>query len=294
MPRRPWQELPSAVRAEVENRAGSIVQVTAVETGMTSDVAVVLETAGGRVFCKGAAAENPMRWMHRNEARLNAHLPASVPRLLWQVDRDGWLLLGFEHVAGRHPDLAPGSSDLTEVAATLNAMATVLTPSPQVAVQPATARWADYVPAEMVDGDTLVHTDVSPYNFLVHDLGVALVDWSMPCRGAAWIDTALMVVRLVRAGHSAGQAEAWAESVPVWSTAWPEAVDAFAAGIAQLSRIRREERPCAAHLGPLADAAARWNRHRSTRHQSNRIRSSDRQVSAGERGAGVVGACPIG
>jgi hypothetical protein len=49
----------------------------------------------------------------------------------------------------------------------------------------------------MVDGNTLIHTDVTPYNFLLHDGGVTLVDWSMPCGGAAWIDTALMVIRLV-------------------------------------------------------------------------------------------------
>lgn len=85
----------------------------------------------------------------------------------------------------------------------------------------------------MVDGNTLIHTDVAPHNFLLHDGGVTLVDWAMPCRGAAWIDTALLVIRLVRAGHSPDQAEAWASSIPMWSAARREAVDAFAAGIAQ-------------------------------------------------------------
>jgi hypothetical protein len=89
------------------------------------------------------------------------------------------------------------------------------------------------------------------------------VDWSMPCRGAAWIDTALMVIRLIRAGHSPAQAEAWAARTPAWSAARHEAVDAFAAGIATLSREREQQRPSAEHLGPLTDAAARWSRHRS-------------------------------
>ena len=263
MPRYPWHELPPAVRAEVENRTGPIVQVTPVETGVISDVAVILGTSTGRVFCKGVAADNPMGWMHRNEARINAHLPPPMPKLLWQVEHHGWLLLGFEYVAGRHPDLAPGSSDLPAVAAALSAMATKLTPCPAARVQPATARWAGHIPAEMVDGNTLIHTDVTPYNFLLHDGGVTLVDWSMPCRGAAWIDTALMVIRLVRAGHSPEQAEAWAGRIPVWSAARRGAVDAFATGIATLSREREQQRRSASHLGPLADAAACWSRHRS-------------------------------
>ncbi|WP_433374021.1 phosphotransferase [Actinoplanes sp. CA-142083] len=234
-----------------------------VETGVISDVVAVLETDAGRIFCKGAAAGNPMAWMHRNEARINASLPPQMPRLLWQVEREGWLLLGFEYVPGRHPDLGPDSPDLPAMAGALGAMATTLTPCPADKVQSAAARWSGYVPPEVVDGNTLIHTDVTRYNFLIYEGVVTIVDWSMPCRGAAWIDTALMVIRLVRAGHGPEQAEAWAGQIPVWSTASPEAVSAFAAGITELSRERAQQRPSATHLGPLADAAARWNRHRT-------------------------------
>lgn len=265
MPRRPWHDLPPAVRAEVESHTGPILRATSVETGLISDVAAVLETSNGRFFCKGAAADNPMGWMHRNEARINPHLPHQMPRLHWQVDADGWILLGFEYVPGRHPDLSPGSPDVPAVAATLTAMATALTPCPEVKVQAATARWADRIPPEAVDGNTLAHTDVTPYNFLIHGGGMTVVDWSMPCRGAAWIDTALMVVRLIRGGHSPEQAEVWAGQIPAWSAARPEAVDAFAAGIAALSRERQQQQPSATHLGPLADAAADWARHRHAR-----------------------------
>jgi hypothetical protein len=114
----------------------------------------------------------------------------------------------------------------------------------------------------VVDGQTLVHTDVTPHNFRIHRGGVTVVDWSMPCRRAAWIDTALMVVRLIRAGHCPEQSEAWAGQIPVWSTARPEAVDAFAVGVAALSRDRQQQRPSPTHLGPLAEAAACWSRYR--------------------------------
>ncbi len=84
----------------------------------------------------------------------------------------------------------------------------------------------------------------------------------MPCRGAAWIDTALMVIRLIRAGHTAEQAEVWAARIPAWEGARREAVDAFADIVAVLKRERQHQRPWATHLGPLADAAARWAHHR--------------------------------
>ena len=130
-------------------------------------------------------------------------------------------------------------------------------------VQAATVRWAGHVVPEAVDGQTLVHTDVTPHNFMIHASGVAVVDWSMPCRGPAWIDTALMMVRLIRAGHSPAQAEAWASQISVWSAARPEAVDAFAAGVAALSRDRQQQRPSATHVGPLADAADSWSNYRN-------------------------------
>lgn len=265
MPRRHWHELPPTVRAAVEHHTGRIWQASPVETGSISDVAAVLDTGDGRYFCKGAAADNPMGWMHRNEARINPHLPPPMPRLRWQVDQDGWLLLGFEHIDGRHPDLAPGSTDLPAVAAALTATVAALTPCPPIRVQPATVRWAGRIAPDLVDGDTLVHTDVSPYNFLVHSSGVTMVDWSMPCRGAGWIDAALLVIRLIRAGHSPGQAEAWAAQMPEWAAARPAAIDAFASAVAVLNRERRDQRPSATHLGPLADAAACWTHHRSHR-----------------------------
>ncbi|MCU7722259.1 hypothetical protein ODJ79_00870 [Actinoplanes sp. KI2] len=263
MPRRHWHELPTSVLAEVKARVGPVLRVTSIEAGSVSDVAVVLETSQNRYFCKGVSPDNPKGWMHRNEALINPCLPTRVPRLRWRVDTYGWLVLGFDYVPGRHPDLAPGSPDLPALASALMTMAAALTPCPAKDVQRATVRWAGRIAPGAIDGDTLVHTDVTPHNFLVNDAGITVVDWSMPCRGAAWIDTALMVIRLIRAGHAPEQAEAWASQIPVWADARPEAVDAFAAGVAALNRERQHQRPSAGHLGPLADAAAAWTRYRA-------------------------------
>ncbi|MFI5933059.1 hypothetical protein [Actinoplanes sp. NPDC051494] len=51
---------------------------------------------------------------------------------------------------------------------------------------------------------------VTTKNFLIDQQNITVVDWSMPCRGTSWIDPALMVVRLIRAGHATEQAERWA------------------------------------------------------------------------------------
>jgi hypothetical protein len=84
----------------------------------------------------------------------------------------------------------------------------------------------------------------------------------MPCRGAVWLDTARMLVRLIRAGHTPAQAESWASRLPAWRSATPEAVDAFAAALAKLSRRLRDNRTDAPHLAELATASDSWLQHR--------------------------------
>ncbi|MEV6705006.1 phosphotransferase [Micromonospora wenchangensis] len=225
-----------------------------------SSLAATLDTDGGRIFCKAIQTSNPLARMHHAEARVNPWLPDIAPRLRWKIEESDWLALGFDHVPGRHADLTPGSTDLPVIADTLTALTQGLTPCPPVRVQAATKRWEGRIAPELVDGETLLHTDVTPFNFLV-DTRVHVVDWSMPCRGAAWIDTALMIVRLVRAGHSPADSEEWADQIPAWKQAAPDAVDAFAAALADLWEQRRQESP-APHRGPLAVAARSWASYR--------------------------------
>jgi Ser/Thr protein kinase RdoA (MazF antagonist) len=162
--------------------------------------------------------------------------------------------------AGRQADVCPGSSDLPALAGALATMSR--TPAPSSRIQPATVRWAGWVAPDLVDGRQLVHTDVSPKNFLIAGQAIAVVDWAAPVRGAGWIDTALMVVRLIRAGHTPAQAEQWAEQVPAWRQAPGRAVTAFADARARLSSVRASQ-SSAVHLREIADAAARWAASRS-------------------------------
>ncbi|MCZ7376682.1 hypothetical protein [Micromonospora sp. WMMC250] len=265
--RRHWHELPESVRTEIERHTGKVNSVATIPTGASCDVAVTLDTAAGRVFCKGGNADSPSAWLYRNEARVNPWLPEVAPRLLWTVERDGWLLLGFEHVAGRHPDLAPGSPDLPLLAALLSELSGQLTPCPPPAVRPFAGRWHSLIAPSLVDGDTLLHTDMTPRNFLVPEEGtgsaarIRLVDWSSPAHGAAWIDTAFLLLRLVRAGHTPSAAEAWAVQIPAYASAPEHAVTGFADALVQLWRRKQLTAP-ALHHGPLLDAAQRWAAHR--------------------------------
>lgn len=273
MPRRHWDELPDGVRRDVERHTGLIRTTSTIPTGAASDIAVTLGTAAGPVFCKGGEVDGRFGWLYRNEARVNPSLPPLAPRLLWTVERDGWLLLGFEHAAGRYPDLSPGSPDLTPLAALLGDLTRQLTPCPPVAVPSFADRWRTLIAPELVDGDTLLHTDMTPRNFLIENRTAAgeaqiarLVDWSGPARGAAWIDTALLVHRLIHAGHAPAAAEEWGRQVPVFAEAPEPAVTAFAEALVMLWQRKQRTAP-ASHHGPLVDAARRWAAHRSCPHR---------------------------
>ncbi|WP_431882202.1 hypothetical protein [Micromonospora gifhornensis] len=264
MPRRQhWHDLPAGVRRGVERHTGKVSHAESLPDGATCEFAVTLHSSAGRVFCKGGPADGPGAWLYRKEARINPWLPDAAPRLRWTVERDGWLLLGFEYASGLYPSLEPGSPDLDAVADLLAALARELTPCPPVDVQPFTERWRGLVNPELVDGDTLLHTDMTPRNFLLGDR-LRLVDWSAPCRGAAWIDTAFMLVRLIRAGHGPAAAERWAARIPAFADADAEAVTAFTDALVRLWDRMQRTAP-ASHRGPLLDAARQWHAHRLSR-----------------------------
>jgi hypothetical protein len=290
MPDRHWKDLPAAVRLVVESHTGPVRAAQSASAGSVSNLAATLEAANGPVFCKAIQTDNPLVRMHRTEARVNSWLPSIAPRMRWRVEESGWLVLGFDHVSGRHADLSPSSADLPIIADTLTALSQGLTPCPPVRVQAATKRWAGRIEPEMVDGNTLIHTDVTPFNFLL-GARVHVVDWSMPCRGAAWIDTALMIVRLVRAGHGPADAEEWADQIPPWKQADPHAIDAFAAALADLWEQRRQESR-SPHRAPLAVAARSWATYRNCSHDEAGLHSRDHPArAAGLQLTGEGGYC---
>lgn len=256
--------------------------------GINSAFAATLHTTGGPVFCK--ATTDPTSAMHRTEVQVAPFLPAVAPRLLWNVEVDGWLLLGFTHAAGQHADLSPHSPDLALVGEGVSTLANELTPCPPVQV-PALAdkltrvapwrrlrhnppedmdQWArerfdefvtrEALVTEAVRGDTLAHTDLHPLNILVSNTA-HVIDWAWAQRAAVWVDTAYLVPRLIAAGHEPADAEQWASGLPTWSKASPEEITAFATTIYGWWEWLRVQYP-APHRARLAETARTWAEHR--------------------------------
>jgi hypothetical protein len=222
-----WAHLPPRVRQSVEERLGRPVESASSRTsGFTPGFASVLTCAdGSRHFVKAAStkAQRMFAEAYREEARKLAALPAEAPAagLLWTLDVDDWFLLCLEHVEGRQPRRPWTTTDLEASLDALETVAELLTPAPaglgleplEVEFGPFPAFW-DHVRAtrpalphleeaaalaarcaEVVGGDTLVHTDVRDDNVLVTPDGRAvLCDWNWPCVGAAWVDTLLLLV----------------------------------------------------------------------------------------------------
>jgi 5-methylthioribose kinase len=78
----------------------------------------------------------------------------------------------------------------------------------------------------------LLHTDLHADQFLVSDKQVRVIDWAFPGAGAAWVDAAFLVIRLILAGQQISEAEAWAHDLRCWADAPAQAVTAFAAYVA--------------------------------------------------------------
>lgn len=124
-----WRDLPRHVRARIAELAGA--QVTAeisATSGFSPGFAAVLELADGRgVFVKAVSGEqNPVSPdLARAEIRVSHALPPQVPapRLLWSSDDGDWVILGFEVVHGRSPELPWRLEDLRAVADAVGALA---------------------------------------------------------------------------------------------------------------------------------------------------------------------------
>lgn len=218
-----WVHLPPAVRSAVERKLGStVVDSVSCDAGYTPGMASVLTCAdGSRLFLKAAStkAQKHAADAYRIEARRLRTLPPSVPapRLQWVQEVEDWVLLGIEYVEGRAPVRPWTATDLAACSAMLVDAARALTPAPGLGV-PTYAEelgsWAELwttrlagLPhaaecgglaariGEVSAGETLVHCDVRDDNFLLGAGGeVWLCDWNWPVRGAAWLDSLILLI----------------------------------------------------------------------------------------------------
>ena len=76
--------------------------------------------------------------------------------------------------------------------------------------------------------------DFNPLNILLGPDRAWIIDWAWSTRGAAFIDAACFLIRMMAAGHSASQAEALAVQCPCRQQAPSTAIDVFALASARL------------------------------------------------------------
>lgn len=268
----------------VEKQTGPVISAEDAPKGRNSEIAASLITADGRFFCKGIKAEDRQSYMHRNEAAVNPFLPDGLaPRLLWQIEEEGWLLLGFEHVAGQHADFSPGSPHLHMLADAVRTISATSAPPISSEKRAMGRQWANALDEELsmalpegahtwsranaatveewarrapayMDGSTLIHSDLNPFNFLISDQA-RVVDWAWWRSGAAWVDAAQVAVRLIAAGHHPSAAEAWAGQLAGFRAADPDGITAYTASL-----VRLWERKFAGT--DATEGARRWLEHR--------------------------------
>ncbi|MFI8927459.1 phosphotransferase [Streptomyces sp. NPDC053474] len=263
MDRVSWHDLPGAVRRAAERHAGQVERAETASHGVMSRLACTVHARAGRLFVKGTLLDDPSAWVYRHEAQVTRHAPFA-PRVLWDVETAGWLLVGYEYVDGRHPDLSPGSPDVSSLVRTLTAVSEASWPETS-RKKPMHARWADFLPDGVpagLQGRSLGHTDMSPLNMLVTADGrLRMLDWALACPAPAWADTAFAVLRLISSGHAPEQAEAVARQVPAYRHADPVDVGTFAHTVLAAWEGMERADPLP-HRAALTAAAREWASHR--------------------------------
>lgn len=234
-----WDDVPPLIRGAIEERLGSaVVEAVTQPAGFSPGLAARLRLRdGSRAFVKAVSEEaNPdSPNIHRREARIVAALPAAapVPRFLWSLDQDGWVVLAFEDIDARHPIEPWTASDLDLVVAALQAMSRALSPSPFAVDQSASdaflvglkgwqrllekggePRLDDWTSRNLgrlaeleaqapaaVAGDALLHSDLRADNLLIAaDQRVYVVDWPWARTGAPFVDWLLMAPSVAMQG----------------------------------------------------------------------------------------------
>jgi hypothetical protein len=203
-----------------------VTTATSQTSGFTPGFASVLHCEDGtRHFVKAAStkAQRMFADAYREEARKLATLPpaAPAPPLRWTLDVDDWFVLSTEYVDARHPRRPWRDGELQRCLDMLAAAGPALTPPPHGLDLPHAseefATWPAYwdhlrrtrhgLPhleeaaalarryAEVMAGETLVHTDVRDDNLLLATDGrVLLCDWNWPMVGAAWLDSLFLLI----------------------------------------------------------------------------------------------------
>lgn len=232
-----YEATPAELRAWVDSALGSPVTSAVTQAGgFSPGVAARLQCADGtRAFCKAVPDSHPFAAdAHRREQRITAGLPRAVPapRLLAAYDDAGWVALLLEDVDGHAPPMPWDPIILRRVMSALDALATLLTPSPLPQAPSVVSGWREDFgnwrtaaggerPAGLDEwssrnldrlavlegrwaaaaaGDTLLHMDLRADNLLVTTERIWIVDWPHAATGAALLDLVCMAPSVAMQG----------------------------------------------------------------------------------------------
>ncbi|MET8358853.1 aminoglycoside phosphotransferase [Micromonospora sp. NPDC005171] len=259
-----WTALPESVTAGIAERVGGTFDVAHAPSGDHAEIASTVTGPARQVFVKAASGKLSVRSL-RYELAVTRAIDRDPPAVLWQFESDGWLVVGTEHLAGPHPDLSPGSTDLNLLLAALKTLQE--TPAPGETWFTPAARLGFAHPA--MDGGTLIHSDLNPANLIVTPLGLRIVDWAWATKAAAWVELALLVPWLIGSGHSAEQAEQWLTQLPAWTATDRLVLDDFASRNAT-KWAAKSRRSTETWVHDLAMWTGEWADHRTDGHPSAR------------------------
>ncbi|MFG3556134.1 phosphotransferase [Micromonospora sp. NPDC047557] len=246
-----WAALPATITTRIADRVGGVFEVIPASSGDHAEIASTLVGPDATVFVKAACASLGGGYQSlRFEVAATQAVDGWPPAVLWQIESDGWLVVGTEHLDGPHPDLSPGSPDLEVLAACLKELQE--SPAPDGTwYDPATR--CGFTLAGMAGG-ALVHSDLNPSNLIMTRRGLRIVDWAFATRAAAWVELALLVQWLIGGGHTPRQADEWVGQFPSWTATDRDVVDSFAA----LAASKWSTRSLSSDEGWVHDLAA-WN-----------------------------------
>lgn len=262
-----WTDIPARSRSAIESLVGPVGTAVPDDSGRNAHLASTLYVPGGKVFIKGLPSNHKTTYRQNNEATIGPSVCGISPAVLHHEDTGEWNFLVFEHFEGRHADLTPESPDLVAIPSLLyKLLATgVHDISVSLPVEERWARFGDGLDLSLLAGDCLVHTDLNKRNILMGKTRSVLVDWSLPGRGASWLNVAFMISSLISEGCSPAQAERWAhEFFEEWRQTDSTAIDTFVRALVR----RREEQavrcsePRRAQRRRLAQLARQWLQHR--------------------------------
>ncbi|MGI5520608.1 phosphotransferase [Micromonospora sp. CA-259024] len=254
-----WTALPATVTTAIAERVGGAFEATPASSGDHAEIASTVVGPDATVFVKAASASAGLSYQSlRYELAASRAIDGWGPAVLWQIESDGWLVVGTEHLDGPHPDLFPGSPALDMLAATLKELQE--TPAPDGTWYDPVTRCGFGLPA--MGGEMLVHSDLNPTNLIVTQRGLRIVDWAYATKAAAWVELALLVQWLIGSGHTPEQAEEWVAQFPSWGATDREVLDDFASRTAS-KWSGRSRRNGEGWVHDLVVWNAEWAAHRN-------------------------------